>query len=512
MSKSKRATPPESPETQADTTRPKKERAAPVEPRIEDADDMQALGFDESDAFALSDQSEDTSFSVSADEAEDVDVPRQGEQPAPGPTPSWFGTGFSEDESGELADRYRAARAHAPMFEQPSPQAYEAYRQRLEERFQSAKRMANGPIAPFSTMPAEPTSSRWSGPAASRDDDGNLRFREWQKKMDARQNTRGDEEGRPRLSPLRIAGLFALACGIGGAAGLASANFALVRAGYDAVAGAASSSVAAIMASTASVKIPAQSDPQTAAGGGSTVLTKKPVRMARVDVEDASGALNNPIPLALTAIPSDPEMPLALKITGLPGDAYLTQGTEVADGEWLLKPAEIEGVKLVVPQAQSSQIDLAVAGVEEKTGVPATPPREMTVALDLGNVTVQPASAPPESQAFSATLPQAIPLPQEAEADTGSPEAKTMLGKGEALLKTGDLVSARQFFIKAHGLGMAAGAFGAGQTYDPAVYTAMNVHGLAPDPARAREWYDKAASAGHDGAIKALEKLNAATP
>jgi TPR repeat protein len=113
---------------------------------------------------------------------------------------------------------------------------------------------------------------------------------------------------------------------------------------------------------------------------------------------------------------------------------------------------------------------------------------------------VQTANSPP--------LPQAIPLPQEAE----NREAKTLLGKGEALLKTGDLVSARQFFMKAHVLGLAEGAYGAGRTYDPAVYTAMNVRGLEPDVAKAREWYDKAASEGYEDAIQALEKLDAAAP
>lgn len=424
-----------------------------------------------------------------------------------GVTPSWFGNGLSPDDSAALASRYRAARAHAPLFEQPGPEAYDAYRRRLEERFQSAKRMASGPVAPFSTMPEDRAQKR-----KLPDDDGNLRFREWQRKMNARQQPAVEAEGRSRLTPLRIAGLFAVACSIGGAAGLASANMGLVRSAYTSVAGTASASMSALLALMPS---PSQSTPteQAATGGGSTVLTKKPVRMARVDVADVSGGLNNPIPLALNAVPAEPDMPLALKITGLPGDAYLTKGTQVADGAWLLKPADIKGVELVVPQAQSPQLDLAVAAVEEKTGVEAAPPREMTVELDLGNVTVQPANAPPEVQSNGApTLPQAIPLPQEADIALASSEAKTLLGKGEALLKTGDLVSARQFFIKAHAKGLAEGAYGAGQTYDPAVYADMNVRGLEPDAEMAREWYGKAASAGHSPASEALEKLNAAAP
>jgi len=414
-------------------------------------------------------------------------------------TPSWFGKTLSDTESEDLADQYRAVRAHAPMFEQPNPEAYESYRRRLEERFQSAKRIAAGPVPPFSTMPHD------RGMAQSDDDDGNLRFREWQKKMNSRNRQPGREASRKRMSPLKIAGLFAVACTIGGVAGVASANMNLLKHGYNATMTGASTSLAALKALMSSP--PAQS--AAADAGGSTVLTKKPVRIPRVDVADASGGLNNPIPLEMSAIPADPDMPLALKITGLPNDAYLTQGTEVADGEWLLKPAEIRGVKLVVPSARSSQIDLAVAAVEEKTGVQAAPPREMTVALNLNDVTIQPASAPPEVQtANTKPLPQAIPVPEEPK----SVEAKTLLGKGQALLKTGDIVSARQFFMKAHVLGLSEGAFGAGQTYDPAVYTAMNVRGLEPDAEKAREWYDKAAAEGNEDAARALEKLDAAAP
>ena len=497
MSKSKRNTPTRAPDKDIAADDPE----APSFAEQADAEDngQQPYGFDEQDARDYDEQAEQQAYEEEQDAADERDV-----------TPSWFGRSINTDDNPELADRYRAARAHAPMFEQPSPEAYETYRRRLEERFQNAKRQAGGPVPPFSTMPHDRPATR----AASDDDDGNLRFREWQMKMNTRGGRRDQQgqggQGRNRLSPLKIAGLFAIACTIGGVAGVASSNVGILHKGYVATVDGASTAIGAVLAM---MQKPAVTETKTAeatnaAAGGSTVLTKKPVRIPRVDVADASGALNNPIPLELSAVPADPDIPLSLKITGLPNDAYLTQGTEVADGEWLLKPAEIAGVKLVVPNAQSSQLDLNVAAVEEKTGAQAAPPREMTVALDLNNVTVQPANAPPEVQTNGQPLPQAIPLPQETE----NTEAKTMLGKGEALMKTGDLVSARQFFIKAHGMGLAEGAYGAGQTYDPAVYTAMNVRGLVPDAAKAKEWYDKAAAGGSEQAQKALEKLNAAAP
>lgn len=469
-----------------------------------------AYSFEEQDApQSYDEQAYEAQSYDEQDERDDDYDDEDREEDARNVTPSWFGRSVPandvRDMARDMGEQYRSARAHAPLFEQPSPEAYDAYRRRLEERFQNAKRQAAGPIPPFSTMPHDRPFSRGKD-----EDEGSLRFREWQKKMESR-NGQPAQQGRrrARLSPLKIAGLFAVACTIGGVAGVASSNMNMLHKGYAATVDGASTAIGAVLAL---MQAPPATDTKTAdatpaaAAGGSTVLTKKPVRIPRVDVADASGALNNPIPLEIAAVPADPDIPLALKITGLPNDAYLTKGREVADGEWLLKPTEIQGVKLVVQNAQSSQIDLNVAAVEEKTGAQAAPPREMTVALDLTNVTVQPASAPPEVQSNSQPLPQAIPVPQEAD----NTEAKTLLGKGEALMKTGDLVTARQFFIKAHGLGLAEGAYGAGQTYDPAVYTAMNVRGLEPDAAKAKEWYDKAAAAGYADARKALEKLNAA--
>jgi hypothetical protein len=421
-------------------------------------------------------------------------------------TPSWFAANHAPGHTEALASQYRSARADDPLMHEPAPEAYEAYRRRLEERFQSAKRMAHEPVQTLSTMDHNaPPPRRPRGD----DDDGNLRFREWQRKVQNRTAKQVERRNTGRLSPARIAGLFAGACAIGGIAGFGSANVATIEpmlTSSQAVLAAGVAKFADYMP-TWGETAPPSPGPATVAA---TVLTKKPVKMARVTVNDAMGSLNNPIALDLAAFPATDEVPLALKITGLPDDAYLTQGREIAAGEWLLKQTEIEGVKLVVPQTDNPQLDLAVAGVEEKSGTQATPPQEMTIELDLSAVQVLPANAPPEVQSAGASrslqLPAAIPLPQEVQ----NTEAQTVLAKADTLFKTGDIVSARQFYMKAHGLGLMDAAYGVGQSYDPTVYAEMNVFGLSPDPAMALQWYEKAANAGHLEAARAVERLKAA--
>ncbi len=422
-------------------------------------------------------------------------------------TPSWFSGGNPAEAAEDLAQRYRRARADNPDVMLSGPEAYEAYRRRLEERFQTAKRMANdlgGEI--MSNMEhAQPPLRH----GQHSEDEGSKRFQDWQRKLDARNGRSERRSSTGRLTVGRVVGLFAGACALGGLAGFGSANFDVISPAVgkgQVLLSSGAGWIAGKIPAWTSAEGQAAPDQRTAGvAARNTVLTKKPIKMARVAVADAAGVLNEPIPLELEAIPSDPKLPLALKITGLPEDAYLTHGRKLTDGEWLLKSAEIDGVKLVVPKAEQPQLDLSVAGVEENSGTAATPPQEMTVALDLGSIKVLPANAPPELQSpTNQLLPSAIPLPMEAQ----NPEADGLYDKAEALLKTGDIVSARQFFVKAHSLGSAKAAFGAGQTYDPAVYAAMNVLGLKPDRAKALEWYNKAVLAGSAEAQAALEILN----
>ena len=65
-------------------------------------------------------------------------------------TPSWFSANYPGATPEELAGRYRAEQRAVPLqsFQPTNPEAYEAYRRRLEERFQLAQRLADPAHAP----------------------------------------------------------------------------------------------------------------------------------------------------------------------------------------------------------------------------------------------------------------------------------------------------------------------------------------------------------------------------
>ena len=82
--------------------------------------------------------------------------------------------------------------------------------------------------------------------------------------------------------------------------------------------------------------------------------------------------------------------------------------------------------------------------------------------------------------------------------------------KGDMLMKTGDLIIARQFYSRAFQMGAVEGAMGVAKTYDPTVFAEMKVQGITPDAAKAAEWYEKAKQAGVTEAEAALTTVSAA--
>jgi TPR repeat protein len=71
-----------------------------------------------------------------------------------------------------------------------------------------------------------------------------------------------------------------------------------------------------------------------------------------------------------------------------------------------------------------------------------------------------------------------------------SPEVvAALLQRGDAMLRKGDVVSARLFYERAAAAGSGQGATGAGKTYDPKFLASINAIGMKGDVARAIEWY-----------------------
>jgi hypothetical protein len=86
-------------------------------------------------------------------------------------------------------------------------------------------------------------------------------------------------------------------------------------------------------------------------------------------------------------------------------------------------------------------------------------------------------------------------------------EIASSLTRANALIASGDLAAARLVLRRPADSGDARAAMTLAETYDPAILEKLGVHGVVPDLAMARGWYEKAKQFGATEATQRLELL-----
>ena len=402
---------------------------------------------------------------------------------AEAPVPSWFASETDEEAADRLVQRYRDRIARQEAQRAAEDEAMENYRHSLDARFKAAKQLYDKPGN--DNPPEVKLQVRRPTLPLSELEGRNHHY------------TREATQAAPQTVPMRRRSTFLntyatwtiFAMALGGSIGFGYANRAsLIALSQDGLAQ-AKATIASL-----NTALPSASVPMTS---GSTTIMKKPIAMASLSVNDAAGTLNSMIPLALTARPASAEQPVEVLISGLPASAYLTAGRQVENGSWLVKAPEIADLKLVIPQSETPKVSLEVAAVEQGTSNLAAPAQMLSV--ELSDVKIVPASAPPDAQGSNVTTQpaptdiklaaaQAQPIPQPLGAD--------LLARADGLMNQGDIISARQYYMQAATAGNPRGILGVARTYDPKVFAEMKIEGLQPDAVKAAEWYKKAQAAG----------------
>jgi hypothetical protein len=156
-----------------------------------------------------------------------------------------------------------------------------------------------------------------------------------------------------------------------------------------------------------------------------------------------------------------------------------------------VKPDAASALPVATPALQTAALPPSPA--EPVSATPAATP-----APNHG-----PSSAPPLStQNTGSTEP--APEPR---ADTGNTPVDVLLERGNRLLASGDIVSARQFFERAQAAGVPTAASRIAATYDPLFLRQIGAVGVKADAAQAAEWYRQAANAGDAEAADSLKRL-----
>lgn len=162
-----------------------------------------------------------------------------------------------------------------------------------------------------------------------------------------------------------------------------------------------------------------------------------------------------------------------ISIHGVPQEIALSAGHRDATGDWLLSPGDLSGLTITPNDAMvASTTDLLI---QLKTADGKVANERHTVL----NVT---SAAKPQDQAAG------FAITEKASAD----DIKSWMSHGRDLERVGYLAGARLFYQRAAEAGSAEGARALAETYDPAVFTKLGVHGMEPDPAQAQKWYERA--------------------
>jgi hypothetical protein len=250
-------------------------------------------------------------------------------------------------------------------------------------------------------------------------------------------------------------------------------------------------------------------------GGAQPAAKAADLPKPRLVVKGASAENNEEILVGVTV--ESPREGATAVVSGLAQGTTLSTGKSWGSTGWTLPASELATTYLRPP-----------AGF---TGV-----MEYTVALQLADGTIAdrqtmrlewtaPAAAqapqapqPPVQQAR--TPPPVAPAPAQAQTPAPAPapamqsgrsidpqELAEMVKRGEELLNTGDIASARLLLRRAAEARDARAAFALAGSYDPIVLKRLGVYGSQPDVAAARDWYEKARQYGSREAPQRLELL-----
>jgi hypothetical protein len=229
------------------------------------------------------------------------------------------------------------------------------------------------------------------------------------------------------------------------------------------------------------------------------------VTPARLVVEGGRAAANDPLPLGVSL--KDPSGGETVFLSGLENGTRLSAGTPFGSKGWRISARELGSVLAYAPVdyigAMHAAINLHAAN---NAVVDTQVVRLEWVPKNKNEQTSVQASEPQPQQPVVAKANTRPPKPQ-----MDPEEINRLLRRGQQLLQAGDIAPARLMLHRAAEGGSGQAALLLGGTYDPDVLQDLGVLGFAANPAKAREWYQRAASMGVNEASRRIERLAQAT-
>jgi hypothetical protein len=250
-------------------------------------------------------------------------------------------------------------------------------------------------------------------------------------------------------------------------------------------------------------------------------LVRSPPSRWRIGVADdafsgdrAMVKLQRQLALDPDAVPEPPVddiqslWPMTLRLCAVAGVA--------AAVAWLV--ISLPGTRLLHHDVVHADVQVPPPVADTPKQDPLRTPAAAGLLLQHGLTEANASPAPaPAAEAMPAPAPQPTIAPPGNDAAAAPPatlslaadEIAMLLKRGKDAFSTGDLAAARLLLRRAAEAGSAEAALALGATFDPLVIRRLGAIGAAPDPAQARQWYQKAVALGSPTASQPLAQLEA---
>ena len=258
---------------------------------------------------------------------------------------------------------------------------------------------------------------------------------------------------------------------------------------------------------------------------GATIgqMSHEPARNARqrLVVEDQQAFANEPILLAVVAVPTTSSGSLSLR--GLAHGTRLSAGAALDEDGWELSLRDIGSAYVYAPLDFVGAMNATIALLSpSKKVIDSRPIRlEWTAKADslqppTNNREIEPeiANAATKQEinpgtASAAARQEINPGTSAAAVKPIDPqEAAALMERGRDLLRNGDVASAQLVFRRLAEAGKADAALALATTYDPRYLLEHNLVGIVGDEAKARAWYRRAKELGSMEADRFLQPAN----
>lgn len=197
-----------------------------------------------------------------------------------------------------------------------------------------------------------------------------------------------------------------------------------------------------------------------------------------------------------------PIVRFSLAVCGVAASAAIGIGLFIhasgPSGTTVASPAPVAPAAVSSPTpANPATPAAATQATRSDTGTPVSSAQaESPIALAMSGVPAPPAAVSTQPPAAVAAGPAPTPAAPTVVAPLPPEEVAALLARGDALLSSGDIASARLCYETAADRGDAQAALRLGETYDPAFLAQAHLIGARSDPTQATRWYQRALALG----------------